>query len=266
MLNQIILFRPSFNDGSLEEATIAAKYFTIKMQRNACYKNLVIGRYSVLPYYRELARDLDLNESKLINNYDEHQYIANMEWLQDIEDTPKTWTDDNFYQAPEDQYVVKGRTNSVKAKWNTLMFAKDKRRALDIAGELCSDSLIGPQTIVYRKYVPLKTYEVGINGLPFTHEFRLFFYKNKLLCYGYYWSVAEKTDIDIGEDGLNFAQSIADNITTNNRTNFYVLDIAQDINDKWWLIEMNDGQMSGLSMCDPHKLYGNLRKALNEYS
>lgn len=262
MLKPTILFRSDFSRGLETEANIASKYFTVYSQRTSCKANYVIGRYSVLPYYQELERDINANKSRLINSYDQHIYIANMLWVKDITDTPTTWYDHNFYLAPEGAYVVKGRTNSIKAKWNTMMFAENKKQALNIAGELSSDSLIGPQMIVYRQYIPLKTYEVGINGLPFTHEFRLFYYKNKLLTSGYYWSIAEDTDHVIDQEGLAFAQSVADKVSK--KVNFYVLDVAQDLNGKWWLIEINDGQMSGLSTCDPTELYKNLQKELNE--
>jgi hypothetical protein len=39
---------------------------------------------------------------------------------------------------------------------------------------------------------------------------------------------------------------------------FYVADVAQDQNGKWWLVEINDGQMSGLSGNDPYVLYSRL--------
>jgi len=42
--------------------------------------------------------------------------------------------------------------------------------------------------------------------------------------------------------------------------NFYVLDIAQTAFGNWILIEINDGQMSGLSENDPDRLYYNLRR------
>lgn len=262
MLNPVILFRSDFSRCAETEANIASKYFRVLSQRTSCKANYVIGRYSVLPYYRELERDIHNNKGRLINSYEQHQYIANMCWVKNIKETPATYYDTNFYLAPEGRYVVKGQTNSLKAKWNTHMFANNKREALNIAGELCGDSLIGSQTIAYRRYIELKTYEVGINGLPFTHEFRLFFYKTKLLTHGYYWSNAENTDHILTNDGIEFGEKISK--TVSKYTNFFVLDIAQDLLGQWWLIEVNDGQMSGLSMCDPDELYSNLKKALNE--
>ena len=42
--------------------------------------------------------------------------------------------------------------------------------------------------------------------------------------------------------------------------NFFVLDIAKTESGDWILVEINDGQMSGLSMCNPHQLYSKLQQ------
>jgi len=258
-----ILFRNINNEYS-EEIKIASKYFNIIKHRSECKPNrLIIGRYSVLPYYKEVEDEINYNKSILINDYRDHKYIANFEWYQDVEKyTFKTWDDTNFFSAPEGKYVVKGVTNSCKFHWDTKMFAKNKKQAIEIAHKLSSDSLIGQQKIIYRQYCQLKTFEEGVNKLPFTNEWRFFFYKKKMLSYGYYWSIAEKTDYNIEDECITFAQKIANIISEN--TNFFVLDIAQAKTGEWKLVEINDGQMSGLSENHPNTLYGNLKKALQE--
>jgi hypothetical protein len=42
-----------------------------------------------------------------------------------------------------------------------------------------------------------------------------------------------------------------------------VLDVAEKENGEFVLIEINDGQMSGLSCCNPEELYLNLKKQLD---
>lgn len=89
--------------------------------------------------------------------------------------TFETWTDADFHRAPEGAYVIKGRTNSRKSHWNTHMFAATKREAIEVAGRLTADQMIMQQGLVYRKYEPLVTYEIGIHGQRFTNEWRFFF-------------------------------------------------------------------------------------------
>jgi hypothetical protein len=252
-----VLFRRSFNfEGELE---IARQHGDVKEYRSECSGGLVIGRYSVLPYYRELEQDLAARNAYLINNYRQHRWIANFEYYDILaEYTFPTWTDDNFHRCSDDgPFVVKGRTNSRKHQWNTLCFAQNKQQAGRIAAELYNDPLLGEQGIIYRKYVPLEAFEIGINDIPFNNEWRLFFLQDRLLSCGYYWSQADKAEsYKIPQDCIDFAQKIA-NIACE-YTNFFVLDIAKTQNRNWVLVEINDGQMSGLSMCDPHEFYRNI--------
>lgn len=254
-----ILFRATLD--LKEEKKIASQYFDVKKNRVACQDSLVVGRYSVLPHYKELCDDLEALNSRLINSYQEHKYIADFDWYYDVIGyTPKTWFDQDFYRAPEGKYVVKGKTNSRKWEWNRLMFANNKTEAVNIAADLSTDSMIGSQGIIYREYVPLVTYETGLHGLPFSNEWRFFFYKKALLSCGYYWSTALKTDYQIDPDAKKFAFEIADIISE--KTTFFVLDIAEELGNGWTLIEINDGQCSGLSENDPHTLYNSLQKVL----
>jgi hypothetical protein len=143
------------------------------------------------------------------------------------------------------------------------MFAETRERALSIGNDLANDSLIGPQGILYRKYVPLKTYEIGINGLPFTNEWRFFFYKRNMLSFGYYWTLADDKD-KAGMDGagMRLAQTVADIACTH--VSFFAVDIAQKEDGDWILIELNDGQQAGLSFNDPNLLYSNLSHYLEK--
>jgi len=44
--------------------------------------------------------------------------------------------------------------------------------------------------------------------------------------------------------------------------NFFVLDMAETADGRWIVVEVNDGQMSGLSMCNPEELYANMADAI----
>ena len=164
-------------------------------------------------------------------------------------------------------FVLKGETNSKKYYWKDLMFAQDKKKAIEIAGLLYSDSMLQYQNIYVRKYVKLKTYMIGLMDLPITKEFRFFFYKDKLLSGGYYWSshLEELKEMgiepDIDDVPVSFLNKIAEKVKDN--INFWVVDVAQTEEGEWIVIELNDGQQSGLSCNDPDTLYKNLNLALN---
>lgn len=254
-----ILFRNSIE--TEEEFRICSSILPTKEQRTKLDPGLVIGRYSVLPYYTELEKDLATKGCKLINSYHQHNWIANFDYYEVLKDyTFETWFD--IKDTPDVPMVVKGRTNSRKARWDTHMFAKNREQALLIALELLQDPLLQNQGIIYRRYVPLQTLEIGINNQPFANEFRFFFLGKEVLSYAFYWTQCERQG-EMDGDGLTFAINMGRIIS--NYVNFFVIDIAKTEDGKWVLVEVNDGQMSGLSHNDPSRLYSNLRDLSEEY-
>ena len=266
MKNIQVYFRKDEN--VFDEFNVCKETFSTVENRTKLIKlteiSTVICRYSALPFYKELEEDLKEFNAKPINSYLEHSYIADMGWVYDLENlTFPTWfrLEDIRGDFP---LVVKGKTNSRKFEWKTKMFAQNKREAIDIMCELMHDPLIGPQGVVFRKYIPLQTYEIGINDMPMTNEWRCFFYKNKLVDCGFYWSTLDDLNVvdtlSFEKEGKKVAQEAA-NIVCDNAT-FFVIDVAQGIDGKWWIVEVNDGQMSGLSTIPIKRFYQNLKEAL----
>lgn len=265
-MKPIILMRKSLvEEGELQAAS---RYFDVYEYHNEVPERaLVFGRYSVLPFYEWVEEDLRLKSCKLVNTYNQHKYIADFEYYDDVEDlTFKTWFRPIDLQDSDAPFIIKGTTNSRKSDWNGCMFAKTVRDAVSQGCDLQQDSLIGQQDIIYRKYIPLETYEIGINGLPFTNEWRIFVYKDSILSYAYYWSNADRAD-ELNKAGpqegfIEFATKVIDRLK--DKLDFYVIDLARTVDGNWILVEVNDGQMSGLSMNDPDKLYRNLNKVLGD--
>lgn len=264
-LKPTILMRIGTRRTEEEEYEAARRNMETVTSRCECNGALVVGRYSVLPYYEDLESDLGGHGSRLINSHKQHEWIAGFKYYDVLRDfTFPSWTEDEFYRSNDDgPFVVKGATNSKKHHWNTMMFAKDRREAVMVGIKLREDALIGYQPLIYRKYVPLVTYEIGLNGLPFTNEHRLFFLGERLVASGYYWTEADDIDSPkLTDEGMEFARSVAK--IAAHHVNFFVLDIGEKQEGGWILIEVNDGQMSGLSMIDPEVFYKNLAEALSE--
>ena len=254
-MTPVILFRKDRD--TEEEFVIAKKYFQVYETRCQVPRDvLVIPRYSALPFYKELEIDVSFHNSRLVNSYREHSYIADFSYYFDIEDlTPKTYF--NLDQIPEGgPYVVKGATNSRKFDWNKMMFAKNRRQAIDIACDLRKDSMIQYQDIIVREFVPLVKIEEGLNGLPMSNEWRFFCYKDTILSYGFYWTIAEFEGA-FSQEATNLVQEVIKRVS--GQVNFFVVDVAQKETGEWVVIELNDGQMSGLSDNDPETLYGSLK-------
>lgn len=265
-----IWFRIQPNREFQDEYEAAAEYFlTVPFRENllpaaAVDDPTVMARYSMIPFPLESAIGVESKGLRLLNDAASHYYVANMEWYEKLESyTFKTWFDST--NIPEGKYVVKGRTNSKKFQWNTAMYAENRLQALMIAADLQDDSLIGSQGTVIREYVPLETFEVGLNGLPFTNEWRYFFLDGRLVDFGYYWSIAEESSKPVynpSDNGTELATKCANMIKDDVR--FVAIDVAKGQDGKWWLVEVNDGQMSGLSDIPAHRFYQNLKRIYDE--
>jgi len=228
--------------------------------------DLVIGRYSMLPYYAEQVKDFEYVGASVINTYSQHLYVADLQnYVADLRElTPRTWSD--LQDIPEiGPFVLKGETNSRKGNWKHDMFAEDKTAAIEISNRLSNDGLIGSQKIFIRQFVPLVTYMEGINGMPVTKEFRFFVAYGKIIAGDYYWQsyvddLPKKPDPN--EVPGEFLQKVIDRV--GNSSNFYTIDVGQTVAGDWIVIELNDGQQAGLSCIDPLKLYDNLRQTLKD--
>lgn len=277
-MSAIILYREL--DTSTEELEAITEFFPATFMRTGVPHRidnepqwLVIGRYSVLPYYQELIRELVFRGARLINSYEQHQFVADIgQWSEVLgELTPKTWKQGSFDELPSDKsFVLKGQTNSKKFLWRTHMFAEGRYAVREVFGRLLDDTLIGTQTIYAREYIPLVNFGKDINGLPITKEIRIFVLFGEVVGSGYYWSnhVDEVRKLyndelpSIDEVPEKFLQKVINKI--GDLVSFYTVDIAQTDKGEWIVIDLNDGQMSGLSEVRPRDLYRSMHELLRK--
>ena len=260
---KILYRRPEMSE---DELSAAHRYFDCRKSRIIKGPATVIGRYSVWPYYDELYRDLDQQDCTLINTPQQHDFVARLDqWTPLLHDvTPQTWT--TLSDIPEGQYVLKGQWKSRKDKWNTHMFAASRRDAIQVYCRLQDDTLIGSDTIYIRQYVPINTLLIGLNDLPVTEEYRFFVLDGTILCGAFYWA-NYVDDIPCGiPQASNVPQDFLDKIVgrIDQNVRFYTMDVARTQSGDWIVVELNDGQQSGLSCIEPETLYGAMyRKMYN---
>jgi hypothetical protein len=271
-----ILFRKSLAEEN--EFQEASHYFNVIESRcHTVNGDLIIPRYSALPFYKELENDTRILRGKLINTSEQFDFIANLQnWYYLLSDlTPRTWfsladvmqSDREIrFSNPNCQYVLKGETNSRKFLWDSHMYAKDIGKVKEIYFKLQEDSLISDQNICIREFEKFITYDYGINGLPIIKEFRFFVLNQQLVTGDYYWSnfpeVKEKYKFDANEVPKDFLKEIIERIGKGN--NFYSIDVAQREDGLWRVVELNSGEMSGLSDINPQIFYKKMRDILYE--
>ncbi len=270
-MNPVVLFRPGLGEESEED--ICRQHFPVYRYRAQVPPgSLVVGRYSFLPFYDELEADVQLLGSQLINTHAQHRYVADFGYYEDLRDvTFPSWTrfEDVPHSLRTQPLIVKGRTNSRKFEWHQKMYAPNFQAAVRIGAELAVDGLIGQQGVILRQYVPLETFEISVTGTPLTNEWRVFYYRGRRLAWGYYWgnlddwSHVERAEPDFVAQGLPFADEVAQRLA--DKVPFVVVDVAKTADGRWLVVELNDGNQSGLNgVIDAQQLYSNLAAALKE--
>lgn len=265
MRRNIILYRG--RDFENEELSFAQKYFKCTNRRPDIEKDdLVIPRYSFQPFYLDQLKDIEYVGAKVINNYQQHRYIADLQnYIVDLRElTPRTW------RSPADlpdkgPFVLKGETNSRKSNWLRDMYAPDKKAAIEVYSRLMDDTLIGEQNIYIRQYEPMITYLQGVNGIPITKEFRFFVAYQQIISGGYYWQnyIDQLPEVPNPNDvPFSFLKEVINRI--GDQSNFYTIDVGISVSGQPFVVELNDGTSSGLSCVDPDQLYSNLFNILKD--
>jgi hypothetical protein len=264
----IIFTKTKLLEGNEYSAICEAGFHVITRRTFVSPEATVICRYTAWPDYDEVYDDLVQLGAHPVETRNAHRFLADLErWVPTLEGlTPKTWN--RLEDIPESEFpvVVKGHENGKKNLWNTHMFAKDRRSAANVMCNLLDDGHVGTQRIHFRKYVPLKTYMEGFQGLPIAHEFRIFIYGKTVLAHGYYWANYVDDIVD-GPPAFDVPQAFLDDVLerVSQHATFWVVDVAKTQAGDWIVVELNAGQQSGLSCVDPKELYGNLREQLKSF-
>lgn len=140
--------------------------------------------------------------------------------------------------------LVKDFVKSQKHKWNDACFIKSSsdleevKRVTDNFIKLQGSSL--NKGLVFREFLELEFIgEHSKSKMPLTKEYRLFFFKGELIGKYNYWDEGKYISDDFSID--EFSQ-----IVKSIKSNFFTMDIAKTINGDWKIIEIGDGQVSGL--------------------
>ena len=158
--------------------------------------------------------------------------------------------------------VLKDYVKSEKHYWREACYIPDAsdreqvervtRRFLELRGDHLNEGL------VYREFVPLAHLaDHSKSGMPIAVEFRLFFANASLIAASPYWEEGEYKD---ALPPTTDFERIAKNV----RNRFFSMDIAKRSDGRWMIMELGDGQVSGLPVAlDPKDFYERLFAAVN---
>lgn len=205
--------------------------------------------------YEELYLGLLDKNVQLINTPEEYShchYLPNS--YSKIESlTPKSnWTknlnEESILELTnefgDNSIIVKDFVKSEKHNWDDACFipnASDKNKVKSVVDkfiELRGASI--NEGIVFRQFEELEfLIKHPKSGMPLTKEFRIFFHNAKIIKVFDYWDEGEyggtKPELDVF---IEIAKSI--------ESNFFTMDVAKKKDGDWIIMELGDGQVSGL--------------------
>lgn len=181
--------------------------------------------------------------------------------------TPEsTWYPDGDGWSPdgvlkrlgEGPLVVKDYVKSAKHNWHEACFIPDSGSLCPVTSkflELRGEDLEGG--LVFRRFLNFQSIgDHPKSHMPLTLEYRAFVWHGKLVHGDHYW---ETGDYPQSEPPWADFQGQLQEVDSP----FFTLDVACDTDDRWWIVELGDGQVSGLPpTTDPLAFYAKLAESI----
>ncbi len=233
------------------------RFFVCRRTPPATDELEIVARIGAFDDYARSYAELLGQGLRLINSPDQHLRATRLpRWYPLLEDlTPKSLC---FAAAPDPELIeselgwpvfMKGerQTNRHERSLSIIAGPEQLRAALRAYAE---DPLLRWQGIVCRRLAPLRPVEdPDPRRIPSSFEFRSFWWRGELVGIGRYWSQGRDYGLTGAEElaALTIAREAARRVDVP----FLVVDLAQQIDGTWIVIECNDGQESGYAGVSP---------------
>ena len=243
---EILLY--NFEDKSIKNIIINKKIETI------IYRGWMLTPED----YEILYNKLLTKNYKLINNSIEYK---NCHYLPESLKYIKNYTPKTIFQKVECKksinillenvkifngkaIIIKDYVKSEKYYWDTACYIENSNNIKKLSESI--NNLIElrgnylNEGIVIREFIELNNIQKhSKSNIPLSEEYRLFFYDNELLCVFNYW---EEINYNMERPETKEFEIIGKTI----ESNFFTMDIAKNKNGKFIIIELGDGQVSGI--------------------
>jgi hypothetical protein len=217
--------------------------------------------------YRTFYEKLKEKGILLINSPTEYEkYHTLPGWYDDFaEDTAKSvWENQGTVESAlamtkdlEGPYIVKDYVKSRKHEWYDACFISNianKENTENVISnfvERQGTNLVGG--VVLRQFVNLKS--IGFHeksGMPISEEYRIFVLAGRVVIIDDYWKA--DMSVSFSEEEFKWIESLVKKI----KSNFVSIDIARCEDGRLIVMELGDGQVSGLQQIKPDVFYGKL--------
>ena len=112
--------------------------------------------------------------------------------------------------------------------------------------------------VIVRRFASLKKSEREWLEFPMSREFRVFLYRGEVVAHGFYWPLFDHPMTQLSPVEEETLLSVAREAARRLRVGYVSVDVAQQEDDRWIVIETGDPQFSGLSFIDPALLVARL--------
>jgi len=156
---------------------------------------------------------------------------------------------------------LKGTIQSLKGSGLKSCIANNPDQLRQIAAALFSSGRKSLGTVVVRERIGLRHSRTGPGDFPFGREYRVFIYNGQVVGLGYYWEGEDKLKALLPDEQ---AQVLGLAVETSRRLGvpFVSVDVGQREDLGWIVIEVGDGQFSGLSQIPIHQFWARLSDAV----
>ena len=225
----------------------------------------VLLRVGGISDYSDIASMLNERGFRLLLSEQEHDRASLLEnWYPLLEKlTPYSVT---YEQFPPLEIVLQDFSFPVFIKGNRQTNHHKKSQCIinnpdmfrRLASEWQKEKYLHWQKIAVREYVPLRIVDdVSFpNMLPFSYEFRVFFWKQQMVGCGKYWCLGQ--DYILLEEDKEQALGVAQKAACILNVPFLAVDIAKTQQEEWIVVEVNDGQESGYAGVNALSLWSNI--------
>ena len=154
----------------------------------------------------------------------------------------------------EGSYIVKDYVKSRKHEWYDACFINnisDKANAEKVIRtfiERQGSDLVGG--VVLRRFEKLKS--VGFHeksGMPISEEYRVFVFAGRIMIIDDYWQADKK--VSFSDEEMEWIKSAIRRV----KSNFVTMDLARREDGSLIIMELGDGQVSGLQQINPNDFY-----------
>jgi hypothetical protein len=213
-------------------------------------------------YERALAKNI-----RLLNSPEEHRLVFEFDRAYPHLDglTPKTRVVASVEECRSAlealglPVFIKGALFSRKGSGWKACVAETLEEAETLTREVLGDATASRGRVLLRSLAPLRREYVEERAFYVAREFRVFLYRRECVAFGYYWPYVHawgRLDDREREDVISLARRAAERL----ESPYICLDIGQQEDGSWIVIETNDPQFCGLGWIDPSKVWEELAR------